>query len=83
MLTNASSVYGDEDFTKDTQRGFIFDRDGDGMLSNGDTLVDLTSAVPNGTHGSITTFGFTLTLGPEAGGDIFGFELDQGDLSAF
>ena len=60
-------------------RAFIYDHDGDGELSDGDTLVDLTTA--GGGFSNISTSGFLLTLDGAAGGDEFNFTLDQGDLS--
>ena len=66
-------------FNGSSQVGFIYDHDGDGQLSDGDTLVDLT-----GTGGGIafnSSTGFTLTLAGTEGADAFNFSLDQGDLS--
>ena len=66
-------------FDSGVQHGFIYDHDGDGELSDGDTLVDLTTV--GGGFSSISTSGFLLTLDGTAGGDEFNFTLDQGDLS--
>ena len=66
-------------FDSGVQHGFIYDHDGDGELSDGDTLVDLTTA--GGGFSSISTSGFLLTLDAGAGSDEFNFTLDQGDLS--
>ena len=66
-------------FDSGSQQGFIYDHDGDGQLSDGDTLVDLTGA-GGSFSGGITSTGFVFTLGA-AGGDVFNFTLDQGDLT--
>ena len=66
-------------FDSGSQQGFIYDHDGDGQLSDGDTLVDLTGAGGD-FSGGITSTGFVFTLGA-AGGDVFNFTLDQGDLT--
>jgi len=59
-----------------TQQGFIFDADGDGVLSDGDTLVDLTAAVSaNNISSTANAVSFTSTLG-----DSWVFALDDGNL---
>lgn len=66
-------------FNGGSQKGFIYDHDGDGQLSDGDTLVDLTGT--GGSIGSISSTGFSLTLAASEGADVFAFTLDQGDLT--
>ena len=63
--------------------GFIYDHDGDGQLSDGDTLVDLTGFANTGgtSMSSVTTSSFTLTSGADNGADVFTFSMDQGDLT--
>ena len=66
-------------FDSGSQHGFIYDHDGDGELSDGDTLVDLTTA--GGSFTNLTSSGFRLTMETTEGSDQFNFSLDQGDLS--
>lgn len=69
-------------FETASEHGFIYDHDGDGQLSDGDTLVDLTNAGANANaFTAISSTGFTLTLAAAEGGDVFNFTLDQGDLT--
>jgi hypothetical protein len=70
------------------QRGIIYDHDGDGTLSDGDTLVDLTQAsggvASTATDAAVTSFGVNaageLTF-MSTDGDIWNFQLDNGDLA--
>ena len=74
------------------QRGFIYDYDGDGELSDGDTLVDLTdSLMPVGAinfAGSAMTAGQVISANSSAIGlvtdglDYIQFNLSEGDLVA-
>ena len=66
-------------FDSGSQHGFIYDHDGDGELSDGDTLVDLTTA--GGSFSNVTSSSFRLTMETTEGSDQFNFSLDQGDLS--
>ena len=60
-----------------TQQGFIYDADGDGVLSDGDTLVDLTAAVDtNNIASTANGVSFTSVLG-----DTWNFVLDDGNLA--
>ena len=70
-------------FNGATQRGFIYDHDGDGTLSDGDTLVDMTDA----TGGILATApaGFGVSGAGEliftsTNGDNWNFQLSGGDL---
>ena len=80
-------VYGSG--TGSTQQGFIYDHDGDGQLSDGDTLVDMTTALSQtATSTAITLAGGTVGIHvvagdvvvESAGGDIWTFTLSVGDL---
>ena len=80
------------------QKGFIFDHDGDGELSDGDTLVDLTAALLGVGDAEGTAFGALATSAVTAaqiistttdsltflsdGLDAFEFTLSGGDLVA-
>ena len=61
-------------FNNAAQRGFIYDHDGDGELSDGDTLVDLTDAASD-----VAVVGGDVQV-TSNGGDIWTFELSGGDL---
>ena len=70
------------------QRGIIYDHDGDGTLSDGDTLVDLTQAsggvASTAADAAVTSFGVN-TAGEltfmSTDGDTWNFKLDNGDLA--
>jgi hypothetical protein len=74
------------------QRGFIYDYDGDGELSDGDTLVDLTDALmPVGAinfGGAPMTAAQVISANANAiglvtdGMDYIQFNLSEGDLVA-
>jgi len=61
-------------FDNAAQRGFVYDHDGDGELSDGDTLVDLTDAAS-----AVAVTGGDIQV-TSNGGDIWTFDLSGGDL---
>jgi hypothetical protein len=61
-------------FDSTGQKGFIYDHDGDGKLSDGDTLVDMTDAV---TAVAVVSGNMRVTTD---GTDQFDFALSGGDL---
>ena len=61
-------------FDNAAQQGFVYDHDGDGKLSDGDTLVDLTDAASG-----VAVVGGDVQV-TSNGGDIWTFELSGGDL---
>ena len=61
-------------FDNAAQRGFVYDHDGDGELSDGDTLVDLTDAASD-----VAVTGGDIQV-TSNGGDIWTFDLSGGDL---
>jgi hypothetical protein len=63
-----------------TQRGLIYDRDGAGTLSFGDTLIDMTNLATNGALTNVENYEVQLTLEASEGGNVFNFTLNGGDL---
>ena len=61
-------------FDNAAQRGFVYDHDGDGELSDGDTLVDLTDAAS-----AVAVTGGDIQV-TSNGDDIWTFDLSGGDL---